>query len=131
MAVLQKSIPSDWPEMWGDLAAVFYVGLLNAEVKQEHEAMAQIAMEQVLTAAEQIGGQQLYIPRGAKRLHASKAQSIRSEFNGRNHGELAIRHGITEMRVRQIVGGSVRQSRKNASQTLPAHPKKIFGTEGA
>lgn len=131
MAVLQTLIPSDWPEVWADLAAVFYVGLLNADTTLPHEVLAQIALEQVLAAVEQIGGQQLYVPRGAKRSNSNKAECIRNEFNGRNHAELAVRHGITEMRIRQIVGGNVRKSPGNPSQTLPAHPKKLFGIEGA
>lgn len=126
MAVLQKHIPSDWPEMWADLAAVFYVGLLNADTGHPHEALAKITLEQVLTAVEQIGGQQLYVPLGAKRSNSNKAECIRNEFNGRNHAELAVRHGITEMRVRQIVGGNARKSPGNPSQSIPAHPKKIF-----
>lgn len=109
MGTLLASIPSDWPEMWADLAAVFYVGLLNTDKKNEHEGMAKIAIEQVLTAVEQIGGHQLYIPRGTKRTQTSKAEAIRSEFNGRNHAELAVRHGITAMRIRQIVSPTARK----------------------
>jgi Mor family transcriptional regulator len=34
---------------------------------------------------------------------AARDELIWREFNGRNYAELARRHGLTEMRVRQIV----------------------------
>ena len=48
-------------------------------------------------------GQSIYIPRGVSLLAYQRDLQIWREFNGRNYAELARRHGLTEMRVRQIV----------------------------
>lgn len=48
-------------------------------------------------------GQSLYIPSGANAKTRNRDQQIIAEFNGRNHAELAHKHGISTMRIRQIL----------------------------
>ena len=107
MAVLDSLFPSVWPDVWGDFARVFFVGLLNAqdEIKAPVESLARIAIEQVRTLGYQLGGTQPYIPRGAIAAAQETAASIRRDFRGNNHGELAARHDLTESRVRNILRG--------------------------
>ena len=104
MAVLEGLFPSGWPEVWGDFARVFFVGLLNStEVKASAEAFARVAVEQVLTLGHQLGGSQPYIPRGAGITQRERIHAILMEFRGKNYGELAVKYDLSESRVRQIV----------------------------
>lgn len=48
-------------------------------------------------------GQSLYIPSGVSAKTRHRDQQIIAEFNGRNHSELAQKHGISTMRIRQIL----------------------------
>lgn len=103
MAVLQKLIPSDWPDGWRDFAAVFFAGLIDADLSVSREALARAAMAQVLTMSVQLGGQTIYLPRGHRLSAVKVAEQVRREFNGCIHRELAARHGLSDVRVRQIL----------------------------
>lgn len=106
MAELDRLIPDEWPDVWGEFARVFYAGLLkSAELKASCQALARAAVEQVYVLGYQLGGTQPYIPRGAIAAQRETAASIRRDFRGNNYGELAARHDLSESRVRQIVSG--------------------------
>lgn len=125
MAVLDGLLPPDWPDAWCDFARMFFCGLLaSKELEAPRDVTARTAIEQVLTAVHQIGGQQLYLPLGTKLSHQAMARSIRRDFTGNNHAELAACHGVTVMRVRQIVGAAA----KAPSQAHEA-PQKRAKTE--
>ena len=104
MAVLEGLFPSDWPEVWGDFARVFYVGLLaSKELAAPRDALARAAIEQVHVLGYQMGGSQPYIPRGAFMEQSRNNELIRREFRGNNYGELATRYDLSVSRVRSIV----------------------------
>ena len=109
MAVLEGLFPSDWPEVWGDFARVFYVGLLaSKELAAPRDALARTAIEQVHVLGYQMGGSQPYIPRGAFMEQIRNNELIRREFRGNNYGELATRYDLSVSRVRSIVNASRR-----------------------
>ena len=109
MAVLEGLFPSDWPEVWGDFARVFYVGLLaSKELAAPRDALARAAIEQVHVLGYQMGGSQPYIPRGAFMERSRNNELIRREFRGNNYGELATRYDLSVSRVRSIVNPSRR-----------------------
>ncbi len=104
MAVLEGLFPSDWPEVWGDFARVFYIGLCaSKELAAPRDALARAAIEQVHVMGFQLGGSQPYIPRGTALAQRTDNARIRHEFKGNNYGELAARYGLSESRVRQII----------------------------
>ena len=131
MAALEALIPGDWPAAWCEFAAMFYAGLLLAcEPSITREAMARVAVEQVLTAAHQIGGRQFYLPSGVVRASRAMASRILEEFRGNNHAELAKQHGVTVMRVRQIVGAAAKAQAK-ARKAAQEPPKTEMKARGA
>lgn len=112
MAALDRLIPATWPEVWCDFARVFFVGLVNShEITAPIEALARIALEQVRTLGFQLGGSQPYIPRGTIAAQKEAAEAVCKEFNGKNYGELAAKHDLSESRVRQILAESRRMGR--------------------
>lgn len=50
-----------------------------------------------------LGGQSIYV-RKCERIDRA---AIVNAFDGRNHRALALRHNVTERRIRQILGGEV------------------------
>lgn len=48
-------------------------------------------------------GQNLYVPVGLSRKLAARDKEIVAKFNGTNHFELAVEHGVSTMRIRQIL----------------------------
>ena len=112
MAALDRLLPESWPSVWGDFARVFFVGLINSrEVKASAEALARVAVEQVLTLGTQLGGSQPYIPRGTVVAQKETAEVIRRQFRGNNYGELAAKYDLSESRVRGIVTEAKRARR--------------------
>lgn len=112
MAALDSQLPASWPAAWGDFARVFFVGLINStEVTASVEALARIAVEQVLTLAHQLGGSQPYIPRGTAVAQKHAADDICKSFRGNNYSALAAKHDLSESRVRQILTNAKRARR--------------------
>lgn len=76
------------------------------------------------------GRDQTYIPRGARFDELKRYRKIYADFNGHNYVVLAIRHRLTENRIRQIVHEcreadvAARQSRLDFN---PVPPKKKAG----
>lgn len=104
MAVLEGLISSDWPDIWADFARVFFCGLLaSEELAAPRDALARVAVEQVLVMGFQLGGSQPYIPRGVMITRRLDWERIRREFTGNNYGELAARYDLSASRIRQIV----------------------------
>lgn len=102
---LEDAIPANWPGVWGDLARIFFIGMLNVpELKAAPHAMVQTALEQVRVVACQLGGRSTYIPMGLNLQWAERDEGIRASFTGNNITHLAAQHGLTDTRVRQILG---------------------------
>lgn len=50
------------------------------------------------------GGVMLYIPRGTGEKRFVRDLEIKAKFNGTNYVDLAHAYGLSEMRIRQILG---------------------------
>ncbi|WP_319405144.1 Mor transcription activator family protein [uncultured Desulfosarcina sp.] len=62
-----------------------------------------IGLQSVLDLANYRGGESLYIPKSDKLTRAARDRQIRDEFNGTNHKELARRHNLSIVWIRNIV----------------------------
>ena len=107
MAALDRLIPAIWSDAWGDFARVFFVGLVNSkEIEAPAELLARIAVEQVLTLGYQLGGASVYVPRGAHIAQKETAERICKEFRGNNYIELAVKYGLTESSIRNVINAA-------------------------
>lgn len=65
------------------------------------------ATEKALRIAEKMqhhwGGQVIYVNQGKARTRADRDKKIVAEFTGNNHAELAQKHQLSTMRIRQIL----------------------------
>ena len=102
---LEDAIPASWPGAWGDLARIFFIGMLNVpELKATPAAMVQTALEQTRVTARQMGGRNNYIPMALVVEMAERDEGIKAAFTGDNISHLAARHNLTDTRIRQILG---------------------------
>lgn len=126
---LEALFPRGWVEAWTDFACVFYGALINDdEHVLSNETLAMVAIDQVFSLAQQMGGRNVYISRGDKFKQGCIKDEILHTFNGSNYRELASKHGLSETRIRQIVSGYVTPKQQKAvtlsptSSTLKATP---------
>ncbi len=62
-----------------------------------------IGIENTLKIARHVGGLVYYFPKIDRLLQEIRDDMIRREFNGSNHKPLALKYGLTERWVRDIV----------------------------
>ena len=130
LAVLDGLLHPGWPDAWCDFARMFFCGLLaSKELKASRDVMARAAIEQVRILAHQLGGTQIYIPRGTILGRRDNNDRIRQEFKGNNYGELASRYDLSESRVRQVVKGAAKPRKRG--QDASGHPKTGVRPSGA
>ena len=114
VAELECQLPAGLTEPMRELALRLYTVLVrrdarcgqaapDADWQAALRAQAQLAMEQLQYLSGHMGGGGFYLAKGVAAMLAARDELIWREFNGRNYAELARRHGLTEMRVRQIV----------------------------
>lgn len=82
--------PPHYPEVLAELAELIFARLKDRRVA-EAEDIARILAEDV---RRRWGGGLIYIPKGDRHLRDRRDAEIWREFNGRNHAELARRHGL-------------------------------------
>jgi Mor family transcriptional regulator len=77
------------------------------ELPEPYKDMAKvIGMKHTIDLAKMYQGTGFYLPKLDSVLNRIRDKKIKSEFNGGNYKELAIRYGLTERWVRQIVDTS-------------------------
>ena len=113
-AVLEGLLPPGLTEPMRELALCLYTVLAQRDARCGQaepapdwraalHAQAQLALEQLQYLAQHMGGGGFYLAKGVAAMWAARDEQMWREFSGRNYAELARRHGLTEMRVRQIV----------------------------
>lgn len=113
MAPLDALIEPEFPEVWVSIAASLYAEAASSAGLPSLEVAARLAVAQMRRLAELFGGHTVYIPSGAAIKAKALQRSVALGFNGSNHADLARQHGITTMRVRQILGAE-RKTKKKA-----------------
>ena len=63
-----------------------------------------LGLEAALALGREFGGMSLYLPKIETALRGWRNQNIQSEFTGANIQQLARKHHLTSVRVRQILG---------------------------
>ena len=130
MALLESAAPTYWPQVWREFAAVFFAGLVRTNDRGAPlQELAQVALEQVRTLCLQMGGQQIYLPKGINVAATEVARAICREFDGRNYKELAAKHDLSQSWVRQIVAEC--KGGKKPRNPVSDAPNSKISTKGA
>lgn len=117
--VLMAEIPDRFPGRPSEMALSLYAALVSdgkALPGSGAEEMAQLAIRLVVQLCNDFGGTSFYLHKSPIvqrfRTQAMRDASIAEAFNGTNFVELAKSHGLTEMRIRQIVAHQRQLKRK-------------------
>jgi len=109
LSPLQLAMPEQFVERLSDMALSMYAVLVDGEKGKsvdEMGAAARLAIRLVVQLCQDFGGRSFYMhksPLAAVYAQAARDKAIADAFNGRNILDLARQHGLTEMRIRQIV----------------------------
>lgn len=76
-------------------------GLVGHKVDKAIATDVAVSIGQKLRAI--LGGQNVYFPMAINKVLAARDKEIFHAFNGTNSQELAMKHGVSEMRIRQII----------------------------
>lgn len=90
-----------YPELLLDIADQVAAKLAQLGVSKEKSAEIGVHVAEHIRT--HWSGQSLYLPKGVTYDLSQRDRQIYEEFNGRNHAALARKHGVTEMRIYQIV----------------------------
>ena len=71
------------------------------------EIARKIGIENLIILTEMLGGTTFYLPKLESLVRPVKNQSIKAEFNGYNHIELALRYNVSERWVRELCGNGI------------------------
>ena len=89
--------------------------LMVAQELSANGVKPQLADSIAVTAMEAVriswSGRTIYFPRNTPKRLAQRDALIATEFNGRNWSQLARKHSLTEVRVRQIMKRSENRSK--------------------
>lgn len=105
LAMVNACFAGDAPELWRDLAELNFVALRAVSVFDSHsdDVLAFMAVNLVHQLVASFGGTQPYIPSGTSFHKSAKGAQIVKEFNGRNIRQLAMKHRLSETRIRQFI----------------------------
>lgn len=101
IAPLENAMRADFADGWRDFALSLFVSLLRMGKAPDDAAPMAAALARGI--GRDMGGFQVYIQTGSQASQNTRTQTIVREFNGANHVDLAIRHGISERSVRRIL----------------------------
>lgn len=90
--MLPLTFPPEYPEVLADLATLIHQRLADL---LPPVVAADLARELAEDVRLKWGGGLIYIPQGARFERQQRDAAIWREFNGRNHADLARRHGLT------------------------------------
>ncbi len=97
----QQPDKSAYPEILADLAD--QVAIKLAALGVEPERAAEIGIQTAEHIRVHWSGSSQYIPKGTGWELSQRDRQIWSKFTGHNHAALARKHGLTEMRIYQII----------------------------
>lgn len=88
-----------------ELSEQFFVGMMHSDIAKScpPDAIAKATVSGIYQACHVLGGRSFYLSKMQNVKREAVYRDIHANFNGRNHAQLAIKHKLTEVRVRQIL----------------------------
>lgn len=125
LAALERLLPDDLHPTLRDIANSLYLHLVeDAELVTALglERLADMAAGQMDRISLDNGGSNFYLPKGIGYRGSARDRCIVAEYNGRNKRALGRKHGLSDMRIDQIINNHRKQEflRKQGSLPLDA-----------
>jgi len=97
--IVMLGLPEGYPEVLASLAR-----RVHAQLQPRLGADADAATLEIVEAIRrEFGGEMIYIPMGAPHERQQRNATIYQQFNGRNHAELAHRHGVSVKTIYDVL----------------------------
>lgn len=93
-------LPDHYPETLANLAALLHDRLAS---RLPADQAAAVAFDLTEAIRQQFGGELLYIPKGDACARYQRNAQILRQFNGRNHADLARRHGLSVTKIYEVL----------------------------
>lgn len=105
LAQLHAVFDRDFNDKQREFAEVIFLGLMNSDAAKAcaPHVLAETAIAVLVQMSHDLGGGAVYVGKLENVRQARMYRAIHANFTGNNHTELAREHGISEMRVRQIL----------------------------
>lgn len=106
LAPLERLFDDAYPERLREIATCLFLELLDADGLAQLlgvPRLAQLALDQTERLSFDLGGESFYMHRGVRYRLSLRDRQIVDEFNGRNQHQLARQHGLSVMRIYQII----------------------------
>lgn len=106
LAPLERLFDDAYPERLREIATCLFLELLDADglaTLLGVPRLAQLALDQTERLSFDLGGESFYMHRGTRYRLSLRDRQIVAEFNGRNQHQLARKHGLSVMRIYQII----------------------------
>jgi len=119
--VVERFFSPEYPELLREIATELYLQLGElADTKVlGDERLAEIAYRITEHVRHELGGTNLYLPRGVLHECSARDQEIFSKFRGSgSYKLLADEYDLTEMRIRQIIARCIRAELKKRQGDL-------------
>jgi Mor family transcriptional regulator len=108
--------PPGYPELLEHIGQIVYRDLIERGV---HPKIAEVLALQVGDSiCAEVGGTQIYIPRAISYRLSLRDAEIFNEFRGDNYAQLARKHNLSEMQVRNIINRCIEEERRRRQQDL-------------
>lgn len=87
------------------------------DLNEEQQHLAElIGLDNFAKLVQVFGGTNIYIPKAEAFGRTMRNEKIRQEYNGRNIKSLAVKYGLTEIWIRNILGET---TNSNTTRVLP------------
>ena len=106
LAPLNAQLPDGMHPTHREMAEEMYLHLADDEEAVNSlglDRLAELVVGQVDRIAQKIGGFSFYMPRGILSRMSARDREIAEAWRGNNGNELARQHGLSEMRISQIM----------------------------
>lgn len=115
MQHVNNLLHKDFPERIRKIVEILYMQLLESERPTQCERMAelaQVAVEQMERLSSTLGGTLFYLPKCIQFSLINRDKQIMEEYKGFNTRDLAIKYGLSEERIRQIIKSEEKKKRR-------------------
>jgi Mor family transcriptional regulator len=109
--------PKGYPEVLEQVGQVVARKLREEGIEATHAG--QMVFDITEGIRTEVGGIQVYIPRGIRYEFSQRDQEIYAAFNGTNYNALSQQHGLSSVQVRNIIK-RCQQAEREARKTSPA-----------
>ncbi|MES2947512.1 MAG: Mor transcription activator family protein [Pseudomonadota bacterium] len=113
LALVNDSFEGKVPEVWRDMAELNFVAMrCHASLGSiTDSSLVEMAVMLVYQLSSTLGGCNVYIPNGLISVRGEKSAIIAKEYTGHNLRQLARKHKVSEMRIRQIIQDQANQAK--------------------